>query len=62
MNTPVKKVELPLTPQLASRYLFDGNYGPGDVRSLLLTSGAKPDVVQDDWVRYLNTVVVYRCL
>lgn len=61
-NGPVRKVALPLTPQLASRYLFDGNYGPGDVRSLLLTSGAKPDVVQDDWVRYVDTPVLYRCL
>ena len=50
-NTNGRRIELPLTPHLASRYLFDGNYGPGDVRSLLLTSGAKPDVVQDDWVR-----------
>lgn len=48
------KESLPLTPRAASLYVFDGGYGPGDIRAWMLELGAKPDVITDAWIRYVE--------
>lgn len=51
---------LPVSPELASKYCFGDSYGPGDIRAYLLLMEANADVVVDEWVRNHYKWVVWK--